>query len=205
MFLGITSIFVLLACLWAVYAVLMGLRYSLAVPACVVEKLTARDAIRRSIHLTKGSRGRIFVLALLIIAIQIGLLFVTQVFFIVAAFKSHGLLPAWLRVLQQIVGFFTNTFIGPMYATGLTLFYYDQRIRKEGFDIEWMMQAAGLTVPTPQPAAEPAEPWLALDPHLEPPPSTQPPAPAPPSPDEPTPPVPLAQPPFEPHDPGERL
>lgn len=38
----------------------------------------------------------------------------------------------------------TNTFIGPIYSTGLTLFYYDQRIRKEGFDIEWMMRAAGL-------------------------------------------------------------
>jgi hypothetical protein len=41
-----------------------------------------------------------------------------------------------------------------MYATGLTLFYYDQRIRKEGFDIEWMMQAAGLTVPAPETPAE---------------------------------------------------
>jgi hypothetical protein len=29
------------------------------------------------------------------------------------------------------------------------LFYYDQRIRKEGFDIEWMMQQAGLTEPHP--------------------------------------------------------
>jgi hypothetical protein len=27
------------------------------------------------------------------------------------------------------------------------LFYYDQRIRKEGFDIEWMMQRAGLAQP----------------------------------------------------------
>jgi hypothetical protein len=34
----------------------------------------------------------------------------------------------------------------------LTLFYYDQRIRKEGFDIEWMMQAAGLA---PAPSAAP--------------------------------------------------
>ena len=54
------------------------------------------------------------------------------------------------------MGFFTNAFIGPMYATGFTLFYYDQRIRKEGFDIEWMMQAAGMTVPAM--AAEPAPP-----------------------------------------------
>jgi len=40
--------------------------------------------------------------------------------------------------------FFSNALIGPIYAIGLTLFYYDQRIRKEGYDIEWMMQAAGL-------------------------------------------------------------
>jgi hypothetical protein len=44
--------------------------------------------------------------------------------------------------------------IGPIYSTGLTLFYYDQRIRKEGFDIEWMMQAAGLTPQPGLPAPE---------------------------------------------------
>jgi hypothetical protein len=37
--------------------------------------------------------------------------------------------------------------IKPIYSIGLVLFYYDQRIRKEGYDIEWMMQAAGLTPP----------------------------------------------------------
>jgi hypothetical protein len=47
-----------------------------------------------------------------------------------------------------LAGYVTNTLIGPIYSTGLTLFYYDQRIRKEGFDIEWMMRAAGLN---PQP------------------------------------------------------
>jgi hypothetical protein len=46
--------------------------------------------------------------------------------------------------VQQVGVFLTNTFIGPIYATGLTLFYYDQRVRKEGFDVEWMMKAAGL-------------------------------------------------------------
>jgi hypothetical protein len=63
-----------------------------------------------------------------------------------------------MQAAEQVIGFFTNSFIGPMYATGLTLFYYDQRIRKEGFDIEWMMQAAGMTVPAlaAEPAAAPA-------------------------------------------------
>ena len=72
---------------------------------------------------------------MLIAVIQTGLVVVTQIFFILAAIKQHGLLPAWAQVLQQIIGFLTNSFIGPMYATGLTLFYYDQRIRKEGYDL----------------------------------------------------------------------
>jgi len=130
-----------------VYAVLMGLRYSLAVPACVIEDLKERQAIRRSIELSKGSRGRIFLLALLVVAIQIGLGLITQIFFIVATFQHHGELPAAIRVLQQLVAFCTNTFVGPIYATGFTLFYYDQRVRKEGYDIEWMMRAAGLDAP----------------------------------------------------------
>ena len=138
----------------AIYAIIMALRYSLAVPAAVVEDLKARPALRRSIELSRGSRGRIFVLGLLIVVIQLGLVLFSQAIFFVMAFKQHGQFPPWVQVVQHIVGFFTNSFIGPMYATGLTLFYYDQRIRKEGFDIEWMMQAAGLTVPPPEQVQE---------------------------------------------------
>ena len=51
-----------------IYGVWMTLRYSLAVPACVVEELPAAGAIKRSIELSQGSRGRIFVLGLLVYA-----------------------------------------------------------------------------------------------------------------------------------------
>ncbi len=142
-----------------VYAILMALRYSLAVPACVIENLTARNALRRSAQLSKGSRGRIFLLGLLVVAVQMGLGLITQLLFIVATFRHHGVLPAGIRILQQLVAFCTNTFVGPIYATGFTLFYYDQRVRKEGFDIEWMMQTAGLTAesaPLPDPSLIPA-------------------------------------------------
>lgn len=154
----VTLVFGLFLLAALVYAVIMGLRYSLAVPACVIENLPARKAIRRSIELSKGARGRIFLLGLLVIAVQSGLVLITQLFFIVATVKHHGELPVLVRALQQIVAFFTNTFVGPIYATGFTLFYYDQRVRKEGFDIEWMMQAAGLTTshPVPPPAGDPA-------------------------------------------------
>jgi hypothetical protein len=156
-----------------IYTTLMNLRYSLAVPACVVEDMKARKAIRRSIDLAKGSWGRIFLLALLVGVIKVGLVAMTQVFVFVAAFKHPGQpLGPVTQSLSQVIAFFTTSFLGPIWATGITLFYYDQRIRKEGFDIEWMMQAAGLTPPVPNPPAEPtsaAEPWLALDAHFEPP------------------------------------
>jgi hypothetical protein len=33
----------------------------------------------------------------------------------------------------------------PIYSIALTLFYYDQRIRKEGYDVEWLMERAAVT------------------------------------------------------------
>ena len=139
--------FVLLLIPTGIYAIIMSLRYSLAVPACVVEGLTARKAIRRSIELAKGSWGRIFLLALLVGIIKLVLVGVTQAFVLVAAVKNHGQIAPGISAISQVIGFFTNTFLGPIWATGITLFYYDQRVRKEGYDIEWMMQAAGLTPP----------------------------------------------------------
>ncbi len=146
-FLLVTVCFGVVAGLALAYAVVMGLRYSLAIPASVMEDLKARPAIRRSIELSKGSRGRIFVLGLLVAVIQIGLVLITQLFFLVMSLRQHGQLTVGARVAQQLVAFATNTFLGPIYATGLTLFYYDQRVRIEGYDIEWMMNAAGLVPP----------------------------------------------------------
>jgi hypothetical protein len=129
-----------------VYGIWMSLRYSLAVPACVVEEMPAAQALKRSVALSEGSRGRIFVMALLVYAVKmlLGMLFGFPIIVFAVKHPGHQLPMTWLT-LQQIGVFVTNTLIGPIYATGLTLFYYDQRIRKEGYDIEWMMQGAGLT------------------------------------------------------------
>lgn len=129
-----------------VYAVLMSLRYSLAMPVCVVEDVAAGPAIKRSIELSKGSRGRIFVLGLLVYAIRTLLGVVLGFPLIFFSFKHLGKpLPIGLMAFTQVAGFLVRTFIGPIYSSGLTLFYYDQRVRKEGYDIVWMMQAAGLS------------------------------------------------------------
>jgi hypothetical protein len=37
--------------------------------------------------------------------------------------------------------------MGPLYPMAITLIYYDQRMRKEGFDIQKLMEAAGMSEP----------------------------------------------------------
>lgn len=137
-----------------VYAVLMGLRYALALPACVLEDLKTGKALRRGIDLSRGARGRIFVLGLLVGVIKLGVVSISQAFFFVSIFKHHGQVSAGVTAVSQVIGFFTNTFLGPIYATGITLLYYDQRVRHEGYDIEWMMQSAGLSGPAQQSAED---------------------------------------------------
>jgi hypothetical protein len=136
----------------------MSLRYSLAVPACVVEDLPTGKAIKRSIELSKGSWGRIFVLGLLVgmIRLLLGMLFGFPIIILAVKHPGQPMAMHWL-VLEQLGIFLSNALIGPIYAIGLTLFYYDQRIRKEGFDIEWMMQAAGLAPAATPGLAEPEQ------------------------------------------------
>jgi hypothetical protein len=150
----------------AVYMVWQALRLALSVPCCVVEDLNAVDSMNRSIQLTEGSRGRIFVLGLLVAVIQMGLTFIGMIPFFVfgwtEAMKHNGQFSIGILIMQQAISFLITSFVTPIYSTGFMLFYYDQRIRKEGFDIEWMMQAAGLSAPA-QSAAANAAPATWLD------------------------------------------
>ncbi len=48
-----------------------------------------------------------------------------------------------------------SNFIAPVFPIALILIY-DQRIRRKGFDIEWMINAAGMTVLVTAPAEAPS-------------------------------------------------
>ncbi|KAA6458722.1 hypothetical protein DYQ86_19430 [Acidobacteria bacterium AB60] len=153
---GIVGILVGLFLDVAVFAVVcwFATRYALGIPACVVENLKARKALRRSVELSKGARGRIFLLFLLVGVLQVGLLVLTQSPFYVYLFRHHLQLSLALSILSQIISIATDTLVGPILATGITLFYFDQRVRKEGYDIEWMMAAAGMAGAAPAGAGQ---------------------------------------------------
>ncbi|HUA97528.1 MAG TPA: hypothetical protein VMA34_04325 [Terracidiphilus sp.] len=148
------------------YGIWMLLRLSLAFAASVVEGIGIGPSLRRGAELSTGSRGRIFLLYLLGTVLNyLIMIAVTVPLSIVLAFIPGVNSPQHAQTMGAVVlvavygtGFAAQALTKPVYAIALVLFYYDQRIRKEGFDIEWMMQRAGLEAPTP--AAVEAHPWI---------------------------------------------
>lgn len=133
-----------------------ALGYSIGLPVCVVEKKPAWESLKRAWELSKGTRGRIFVMILLIIALSTAASLIAAIpFLIIVAVSTsvgNGVTNSstafMIAEIVRVAGdFILQVLIAPISAIALVLFYYDQRIRKEGFDIEWMMQQAGLTPP----------------------------------------------------------
>lgn len=150
-----------------VMIVLRGLSYSLAMPVSAIETKPAMESLRRSKKLAEGTRGRIFVMFLLIWALSMVVYMIAYVATLIvtvavtaaaAALNKGG--PAMMialvtaEILNVLFNFAMQTLITPVYVVALVLFYFDQRIRTEGYDIEWMMQQAGLVEGTPQIAPE---------------------------------------------------
>jgi hypothetical protein len=130
----------------AVSAMVVWVRYALAIACCVVEDLGVVKSIKRSAALSKGSRFRIFL--------------IYGVFVILAALAGAALggLAAWparhfisssmtLLVLQYLASFIAGIVTGPLATIGIALVYYDERVRKEAFDLQLMMSS--LDTPAP--------------------------------------------------------
>jgi hypothetical protein len=137
----------------AIYWILsLYAKYCLAVPACLVENLSARPALRRSRFLAKGSIRRIVLIYVLMILLGFALsvVFWLPGQFYVSWFRGRSFITAVL--LRSLGSFFAGALAGPIATIAVALVYYDQRIRKEAFDLEWMM--GGMAQPIPPLAPE---------------------------------------------------
>ena len=146
----------------AAYGVIAYLRNALAVPASVIEGLTLRASMRRSKVLSVGAKGRAFVVLLITVCLfwVAGIIQAPMLFFIARSpLQEHVL--AEMTVLG--VSFAAHTLVAPVALIGLSLVYFDQRVRKEGLDLlmllgsgsrtpEWVAPASSAT---PEPAWQP--------------------------------------------------
>jgi hypothetical protein len=116
------------------------LRYSLAIPACIQEGIGPMSSLKRSVLLSRESRGRILLLFLVVGAAWMIVLMAFMIPGFAALAKNRGHMALGTTIYTLGISFLCSTLIKPVYGIGLTLFYYDQRIRKEGYDVEWMLE-----------------------------------------------------------------
>jgi hypothetical protein len=150
-----------------VYFLWMLLRICLSFSASVVEQLGAWAALRRATALSAGARGRMLVLYLLCAALTwiVSMVLTVPVVIVLSVIpqmntpQHQQTAGALILFLVYGASFASQAFTKPVSGIAMMLFYYDQRIRKEAFDIEWMMREAGMAADAPAPA-QLAEPWM---------------------------------------------
>ena len=116
-------------------------RLIVSVPAALVEQRSPSDALSRSWRLTSGNFVRAFAMVLLYCVIAIAAAMVVQLPFLIASvvFKND---PAMLRVwtaLTLVGDTLVNIVVTPILLIATSIFYFDLRVRKEAFDLQFMM------------------------------------------------------------------
>jgi hypothetical protein len=135
---GLVALLVTFALLSFVYGIIAYIRNSLAIPAAVMENLNVRPAMRRSKVLVAGRKSRIFLLGLLMVALYM-VVGVMQIPFALLIVRSRSAEHVLVQAISLLVAFLCSSLIGPVAAIALCLFYIDERVRKEAFDIEFLM------------------------------------------------------------------
>jgi hypothetical protein len=135
----LTATLFVLAFLSMIYGVWAYLRISLAVPAAVVESVNIRASVRRSAQLLASRKVRIFLLLLLLFALYLVVGAIESPLLILAV-RSRGAQAFVTQAINLSISFVAGTLIAPVGAIAVCLFYFDERVRREGFDIEWMMK-----------------------------------------------------------------
>jgi hypothetical protein len=137
--------------------VILALMWSLAVPVKILENKGATDSMSRSSDLTKGDWGRIFVIWFLFIVLNIGVSWLLQWPILIAAGVGSraGLqrTTAVWQVASQTATFVSECLVGPLATIAFSLVYYDERVRKEAFDLQLMMT----TIDSPALPSSPAQ------------------------------------------------
>lgn len=128
-------------------ALTLFVRYSLAVQACVVEDIPARQALKRSVFLAKGSRNRILTVYVLFSVLSSALFGCLA--FLVGLLEGLIHSPQVISALMSLAFFLTFALTMPLATVAMSLAYYDERVRKEGFDLQVLIG----TLEAPQPSA----------------------------------------------------
>ncbi len=138
-----------------VYGIIAFIRNSLGIVSSVMEDLRIRSAMQRSKQLVAGRKGRVFALLLLIYVLSL-VAGVLQGVFAVFLLIPHST-PARIALesLTLLMTFLTTAVVTPVGAIAFYLFYVDERVRREGYDVEILMDRAAAAPAVASPPSTP--------------------------------------------------
>jgi membrane-anchored glycerophosphoryl diester phosphodiesterase (GDPDase) len=121
--------------------------WALTIPVVVLEDADLFEALRRSRALTAGHRSRVFLIVLLFALLTYLFTMVWEIPLLavlmrggVQSMQQRMTNPA-LVIASGSVSFLTEALLTPLMTIAFSLMYYDERVRKEAFDIQWMMSS----------------------------------------------------------------
>ena len=128
---GILTVLATLALI--IPGIVVACGYSVAAEAAALESGTSGDALKRSWDLTKGFRWK----ALGLGVVSVGLILIVYVGAGVVGGVLAGIMGG-LETVLAVLAACVSLLIYPVLTCVFTLFYYDLRVRKEGFDLEML-------------------------------------------------------------------
>ena len=148
--------------------IILALRYALISPVMALEGKTGMDALKRSSELMKKNQGKYMLLLLIMMGLALVIVMCVGIPFGILNFLllSREQMPAESSLpllMAAIINFITRilqaVILTPVWMTAMTLFYYDVRVRKEGFDMEMLSNnLSGNPVKMPEPTQPEQQP-----------------------------------------------
>lgn len=118
--------------------ILLGLMWAVVVPVLVVENTGITETFGRSRALTKGYRGRIFLLILMYFILAIAISFATRPLFGLSMITPK---PGELSMPYTVVGWLEQVFMVAISSAGIASLYYELRLVKEGIGAQQLAEA----------------------------------------------------------------
>jgi len=129
----------------------LACRLAISVPVAIVEKESPVASMERSMELTKGYAGQMFLLLLLVgvLGWVVGMLFqFPAMFFTFTAVMAKQQPSIGVTAYTYVAEFVSQVLVGPIGTISASLMYYNLRVRKEGFDIQHLLSSLD-SVPRP--------------------------------------------------------
>ncbi len=121
-------------------------RLLVAMPVALIEKRSPSESLSRSWELTRDNAGRSFVVLLLYIVLAWAMQLVFALPFSILAvlnLNQPSAMRLWLA-LAQLGESASSVLVTPVLLIATAIFYYDLRVRKEAFDLQFLMDPGSI-------------------------------------------------------------